>query len=85
MGYDVSGHPAIHGFDDEEGTVMEELPQEDTNYSMFDLTVDSIDVTLSLARWLEGKGIVTDAVVKGVRGVLGMSCLHTFRAFLTKK
>ncbi|KZW00277.1 hypothetical protein EXIGLDRAFT_667637 [Exidia glandulosa HHB12029] len=41
-----------------------------TNISMFDLDVDSIDVTLSLWRWLDGKGIVTDAVVKGVRGVL---------------
>lgn len=76
MGYDVSNHPANHGFaDDEEDTVMDSLPEEDTNYSMFDLSVDSIDVTLSLARWLQGKGLVTDAVVKGVRGVLGMQIL----------
>ena len=74
-GYDVSNHPANHGFDDDDDAVMEELPEEDTNYSMFDLTVDSIDVTLSLARWLDGKGLVTDAVVKGVRGVLGMCAL----------
>ena len=39
---------------------------------MFDLNVDSIDVTLSLWRWLDGKGLVKDAVIKGVRGVLGM-------------
>ncbi len=46
---------------------------------MFDLTVDSIDVTLSLARWLEGKGLIADAVVKGVRGVLGtIFCLYFF-------
>jgi distribution and morphology protein 31 len=38
---------------------------------MFDLNVDSIDVTLSLWRWLDGKGLVKDAVIKGVRGVLG--------------
>ncbi|KIP11561.1 hypothetical protein PHLGIDRAFT_63387 [Phlebiopsis gigantea 11061_1 CR5-6] len=69
-GYDVSNHPANHVFDDDEDMVLEELPQEDTNYSMFDLTVDSIDVTFSLTRWLDGKGVITDAVVKGVRGVL---------------
>ena len=38
---------------------------------MFDLNVDSIDVTLSFARWFDGKGLVEDAVIKGVRGVLG--------------
>lgn len=45
---------------------------EDTNYSMFDLNIDSVDVTLSLWRWLDGRGLVEDAVVKGVRGVLGI-------------
>lgn len=46
---------------------------DDSNYSMFDLNVDSIDVTLSLTRWLDGKGLVEDAVIKGVRGILGAS------------
>ena len=77
VGYDVSNHPAYHRVDEE--------PEEDrnsdvgadmyTNRSTFDLNVDSIDVTLSLRRWLDGKGLVEDAVVKGVRGVLGKSLL----------
>ncbi|EKM54190.1 uncharacterized protein PHACADRAFT_96531 [Phanerochaete carnosa HHB-10118-sp] len=76
-GYDVSNHPANHGFMyDEEDSILEELPGEDTNYSMFDLSVDTIDVTLSFTRWLEGKGLVTDAVVKGVRGVLDRRFVH---------
>ena len=37
------------------------------------MTVDSIDVTLSLVRWLDGKGLVQDAIVQGVRGIMGMS------------
>ena len=41
-------------------------------WSMFDLNVDSIDVTLSLWRRLDGKDLVKDAVIKSVRGVLGM-------------
>lgn len=43
----------------------------DTNFTMFDLNVDSIDVTLSVSRWFEGKGLIEDAVVKGVRGIIG--------------
>lgn len=43
---------------------------------MFDLNVDSVDVTLSLWRWLDGKGLIEDAVVKGVRGVIGRCTLH---------
>ena len=39
---------------------------------MFDLNVDSINVTLSPWRWLDGKDLVKDAVIKSVRGVLGM-------------
>lgn len=54
---------------------------DDSNYSMFDLNVDSIDVTLSLTRWLDGKGLVEDAVIKGVRGILGASlCFVGFLA-----
>ncbi|KIM45362.1 hypothetical protein M413DRAFT_338601 [Hebeloma cylindrosporum] len=37
---------------------------------MFDLNIDSVDVTLSLKRWLDGKGLIEDAVVRGVRGVV---------------
>ena len=71
-GYDLSNHPSYHGRigeEDDEG--LEDHSDEDLNYSMFDLNVDSIDVTLSFARWFEGKGLVEDAVIKGVRGVLG--------------
>ncbi|KAG6865373.1 hypothetical protein C0991_003150 [Blastosporella zonata] len=71
VGYDVSNHPAYHHFeeedDDDEGPIAAD---EDWNMSMFDLNIDSVDVTLSLWRWLDGKGLVEDAVVKGVRGVL---------------
>ncbi|KAI0254158.1 mitochondrial distribution and morphology protein family 31/32 [Lactifluus subvellereus] len=71
LGYDVSNHPANHWIDDEEdGGNKHQYSDEDIKWSMFDLNVDSIDVTLSLWRWLDGKGLVKDAVVKGVRGVL---------------
>jgi mitochondrial distribution and morphology protein 31 len=83
LGYDVSNHPANHTIDDEEeDSDKHQHSDEDTKWSMFDLNVDSIDVTLSLARWLDGKGLVKDAVVKGVRGVLGANPSSAFRIFL---
>jgi mitochondrial distribution and morphology protein 31 len=71
VGYDVSSHPAYNDPGEEEEEFFGNHSEDDINYSMFDLNVDSIDVTLSLSRWFDGKGLVEDAVVRGVRGVLG--------------
>lgn len=73
VAYDVSSHPAYNYTVEEDEEVAQSHADDDVNYSMFDLNFDSIDVTLSLRRWLDGKGLVEDAVVKGVRGVLGES------------
>lgn len=43
-------------------------------YTHFHFTIDSIEVALSLPRWLDGKGLVKEAKVKGVRGVIGEPC-----------
>lgn len=48
------------------------------NYTMFDVNIDEVEVTLSFMRWLDGKGLVKDAKVKGVRGVIGAS-FHSHR------
>lgn len=45
----------------------------ESNYTMFDLNIEEVEVVLSLPRWLDGKGLVQDAKVKGVRGVIGPS------------
>lgn len=37
---------------------------------MFDVNFEEIDVTLSLVRWLSGKGLVKEAKIRGVRGVI---------------
>ena len=79
LGYDVSNHPANHTiYDEEDDANKHQHADQDVKWSMFDLNVDSIDVTLSLWRWLDGKGLVKDAVVKGVRGVLGARLLLVF-------
>ncbi|KAG0302020.1 Mitochondrial distribution and morphology protein 31, mitochondrial precursor [Dissophora globulifera] len=65
-GEDHSGHG--HEHDQDHVAVTEE--EVDTNFTMFDLTIDQIDVTLSAKRWLDGKGLIEDASIKGVRGVV---------------
>lgn len=78
-------HPAYHDIsyhedEDHHGVVTESsgdhIPEENhadagDGWTMFDLDIDSVDVTLSFARWLDGKGLIKNATVKGVRGVVG--------------
>ena len=44
--------------------------EEDTNYTQFDVTINTVNVTLSFARWFNGKGLLRDVEIKGVRGVV---------------
>ncbi|KAL0956786.1 hypothetical protein HGRIS_002905 [Hohenbuehelia grisea] len=76
LGYDVSNHPAYHHVDEEDEKQHDGTHDDDTNWATYDLNIDSIDVTLSLWRWLDGKGLIEDAVVKGVRGVLDRSAIE---------
>lgn len=43
---------------------------DDGNYTQFDVSVDTANVTLSFARWLNGKGLLRDVEMKGIRGVV---------------
>jgi distribution and morphology protein 31 len=68
-GEDHSGQGHEHDDSHHHTPTHEEI---DTNFTMFDVTIDQIDVTLSARRWLDGKGLIEDASIKGVRGVIGM-------------
>lgn len=48
----------------------------DSNYTQFDLTIDTINVTLSFRKWLNSKGLLGDVEVKGVRGVVDRTSVH---------
>ncbi|KAI9030691.1 mitochondrial distribution and morphology protein family 31/32 [Phycomyces nitens] len=41
-----------------------------TKWMWFDITLERVEVKLSLLRWVDGKGLVESADVKGVRGVI---------------
>jgi len=43
------------------------------NWTHFHLSIDSVEVGLSLRRWLDGKGLVREATIKGTRGVIERS------------
>ena len=40
------------------------------NYARFDLMIDSVDVTLSFVKWMNGKGLLKDVSMRGLRGVV---------------
>lgn len=53
-----------------------EEEQEDSNYTQFDVTIDTVNVTLSFLKWWNGKGLLRDVEVKGVRGVVDRTSVH---------
>ncbi|QQK41755.1 Mitochondrial distribution and morphology protein 31 [Penicillium digitatum] len=55
------------GFEDSQAASDEE---EDTNYTQFDLSIETVNVTLSFTKWFNGKGPLHDVEVKGIRGVV---------------
>ncbi|KAJ5678596.1 hypothetical protein N7462_006840 [Penicillium macrosclerotiorum] len=55
-----------HGLEDS----SPDFEEEDTNYTQFDLSIETVNVTLSFAKWLNGKGPLRDVEVKGIRGVV---------------
>ncbi|OJJ59301.1 hypothetical protein ASPSYDRAFT_850847 [Aspergillus sydowii CBS 593.65] len=57
----------------ERGPLEEE---EDINYTQFDVSIETVNVTLSFGRWINGKGLLRDVEVKGVRGVVDRRSVH---------
>lgn len=47
-----------------------ESEDEDTNYTQYEVSIDTVNVTLSFTKWFNGKGLLRDVEIKGVRGVV---------------
>ncbi|KAK4050562.1 Mitochondrial distribution and morphology protein 31, mitochondrial precursor [Microbotryomycetes sp. JL221] len=58
---------------EEDTEEQRELREQMARWTHFHLGVDTIEVSLSLRRWLDGKGLIKDAVIRGVRGVVDRS------------
>lgn len=52
------------------------LEEDDGNYTQFDITINTVNVTLSFVKWWSGKGLLKDVEVKGVRGVVDRTSVH---------
>ncbi|KAG8967867.1 Mitochondrial distribution and morphology protein 31, mitochondrial precursor [Tulasnella sp. 419] len=67
-----AGHHDHDHDQDEEPTVAPAISHttDESQWTYFDINIDSVAVTLSLWRWWNGKGLVTDAEIRGVRGVV---------------
>ncbi|KAJ1845155.1 Mitochondrial distribution and morphology protein 31, mitochondrial precursor [Coemansia sp. RSA 2708] len=42
----------------------------DTNFTMYDLHIDHVDVVLSLWRWMDNRGLISECSMRGIRGVV---------------
>ena len=56
--------------------------EEDTNYTQFDLSLDTVNVTLSFNKWFNSKGLLRDVEVRGVRGVIDRTSVHHSRDYV---
>lgn len=50
--------------------------EDDGNYTQFDVTIANVNVTLSFVNWWNGKGLLKDVEVNGVRGVVDRTSVH---------
>ncbi|KAI4951409.1 hypothetical protein J4E91_004119 [Alternaria rosae] len=67
-----------HQESDTPETVEEKAePEEDTNYTQFDISIDTVNVTLSFSKWFNGKGLLKDVEIKGIRGVVDRTSVQT--------
>jgi distribution and morphology protein 31 len=53
-----------------EGRTPVSQDEDDGNYTQFDVSMDTVNVTLSFVKWFNGKGMLRDVEIKGVRGVI---------------
>jgi distribution and morphology protein 31 len=63
--------------DAQDGVEEKVEPEEDTNYTQFDISIDTVNVTLSFSKWFNGKGLLKDVEIKGIRGVVDRTSVKT--------
>jgi len=53
-----------------------DVSEEDQNYTQFDVSIATVNVTLSFTKWFNSKGMLKDVEVKGVRGIIDRTHVH---------
>lgn len=81
---ELGGLPSkISGYEEEETEEQAEERERMAKWTHFHMSIDTVEVSLSIGRWLDGKGLVKDATVTGVRGVVGKFSSHFRQVFRT--
>ncbi|KAH3671235.1 hypothetical protein WICMUC_004752 [Wickerhamomyces mucosus] len=52
------------------GESPDDEPYDDGNYTQFDLTIDQVNVSLSFSKFVNGRGILDEVEVHGLRGIV---------------
>ena len=61
---------------DGNSSVQSAADEEDANYTQFDVSLETVNVTLSFTKWFNSKGLLADVEIKGVRGVIDRRSVH---------
>lgn len=68
------------------GTVVaDSASADDGNYSQFDVTIQTVNVTLSFSKWFNGKGLLRDVEIIGVRGVIDRTNVRPVEGYVDPK
>ncbi|KAF2740353.1 hypothetical protein EJ04DRAFT_482300 [Polyplosphaeria fusca] len=82
-GSQTSAAAAAAAIAQKEKELAEGVPEEeDTNYTQFDISIDTVNVTLSFGKWMNGKGLLKDVEVKGIRGVVDRTSVHALAEYV---
>ena len=54
----------------------EDIFEDDGNYTQFDLTIEEVNISLSLNKWVNGTGMIETLELKGMRGVVDRTHVH---------
>ena len=59
--------------------------EDDGNYTQFDVTIQNVNVTLSFSKWFNGKGLLRDVEISGVRGVIDRTSVQRTEGYVDPK
>ena len=55
------------------------------NYTQFDVTIQTVNVTLSFSKWFNGKGLLRDVEIAGLRGVIDRTHVRPVEGYVDPK
>lgn len=73
---DAVAHAAARGETQETLGDNDHEAYDDGNYTQFDLTIDQVNVSLSFSKFVNGRGILGEVEVNGMRGIVDRTHVH---------